>query len=109
MKNLILLCRPRQWYKNLLIFLPLIFSGNIFNIDLLLLTIYGFILLVMVSSANYIINDILDRKKDRLVKEKSSRPLAAGKVGVWQAFSLSILLLFASFYFSYSLNIYFFY
>ncbi|MBW3023258.1 UbiA family prenyltransferase [Candidatus Woesearchaeota archaeon] len=109
MKNLLLLCRPRQWYKNLLVFLPLIFSGNLFNVNLLLITVYGFILLVMVSSANYIINDIVDIKKDRLVKEKTVRPLAAGKVKVWQAFSLSILLLFASFYFSYSLNIYFFY
>ncbi|MBI4153800.1 hypothetical protein HY501_00535, partial [Candidatus Woesearchaeota archaeon] len=51
------LLRPRQWYKNLVIFLPLIFSQYLFNGYDLLATSLGFLALCFVSSANYIIND----------------------------------------------------
>jgi 4-hydroxybenzoate polyprenyltransferase len=86
------LLRPGQWYKNLLIFLPILFSGNLFSIEGLLLTIVGFFALCFVSSSNYIINDILDIRKDKLHPEKRTRPLASGKIRIWQA-----VILFVSF------------
>ncbi|NTV22807.1 MAG: UbiA prenyltransferase family protein [Nanoarchaeota archaeon] len=89
------LTRPEQWYKNILIFVVPFFSRQIFsNIHGLF---FGFILLCLVSSANYIINDILDREKDRLNPEKRNRPIASGKVSVTEGLILSALLLVSAF------------
>ena len=95
-KNLIRICRPQQWYKNLLVFLPIIFKGSLFNTHLLFLTFLGFISLCLISSSNYILNDIIDIKKDRSHLEKRKRPVASGKLKVWQAATLTIMLFIAS-------------
>jgi 4-hydroxybenzoate polyprenyltransferase len=60
-----------------------LFSHQLFSLkpDIFL----GFIILCLISSSNYIVNDILDRKKDRLNPEKKGRPIAAGKISVKQA------------------------
>ncbi|MBI2040904.1 MAG: UbiA prenyltransferase family protein [DPANN group archaeon] len=89
--------RVKQWYKNLVIFLPLLFVGKFFDFNLLMLTIIGFFALCLVSSVNYITNDIADIKKDRENHEKVARPLASGKIKVWQATAMAIFLLGASF------------
>lgn len=80
MHAIIRLLRPLQWYKNLVIFLPLIFSSLLFDSHYFSLTVLGFIALCLISSANYIINDIIDAKKDALHPEKRTRPVASGKV-----------------------------
>lgn len=89
--------RVKQWYKNLVIFLPLLFVGNFFDVNLLVLTAVGFFALCLVSSVNYITNDISDIKKDRENPEKATRPLASGSVKIWQATALAIFLLGISF------------
>ena len=96
MNPFIKLLRPHQWYKNLVIFLVIVFSGNLFDINLLLLTILGFISLVMISSVNYIINDIIDIKKDKHHPEKCLRPLASGKVKIWQVSIIAFVLFLGS-------------
>lgn len=108
-KSVISLIRPAQWYKNLLIFVPIIFSGNLGNINLLLLTVLGFMSLCSVSSANYVINDLMDRKRDKKHPEKRKRPIAAGKIKIWQGIVLTILLLVVSVGLATPLNINFFY
>lgn len=70
--------RPRQWLKNLALFAPLVFEGEFFNPDKLLLTLFAFIIFCMVTSGIYIINDIVDFEKDREHPFKSRRPIAAG-------------------------------
>ncbi|MDD5331746.1 MAG: decaprenyl-phosphate phosphoribosyltransferase [Candidatus Nanoarchaeia archaeon] len=90
------LLRTRQYYKNLLIFLPLIFVGSFFNLDLWIKIFLGFIALCLISSANYILNDIVDIKKDQLHPEKRLRPLASGKISTKLALILAIILLTAS-------------
>lgn len=90
---LLQLTRPWQWYKNLLIFLAIIFSGNLFNILLLSQTLIGFLALCAISSANYIINDLFDIEHDRNNPEKKHRPLAANKVLKYEAISIAILLI----------------
>lgn len=72
------IARPQQWYKNLLVFLPLVFVGRLFNLQSIKLTIIAFISLCAISSANYIINDFIDLEKDKHHPEKKTRPLAAG-------------------------------
>ncbi len=79
-KNFLALIRIRQWYKNLVVFLAIIFSGNLFNLNLLFTTIIAFFSLALVSSSGYVINDLIDLKKDKLHPEKKNRPLAAGKI-----------------------------
>ena len=109
MNPYIRLLRPHQWYKNILIFLVIFFSGNIADINLLVLTILGFVSLIMISSVNYIINDIIDIKKDRHHPEKSLRPLASGKIRIWQASIIAAVLLIGSLLIAYSLAPYFLY
>ncbi len=82
MRDLVELLRPYQWYKNLLVFLPLIFSQNITNAVALASSVLAFASLCAISSASYVLNDIVDRKSDRLNPEKRSRPLASGRIGV---------------------------
>lgn len=103
------LIRPQQWYKNLLIFLPLIFGGKLFDIDLFYLTVVGFAALCLVSSSNYVINDVIDYKKDRLNKEKQSRPVASGKISRSLAVVLALIFLLFSVFISLRLNVNFLY
>jgi len=70
------LLRVKQYYKNLIIFLALIFLGKDIKLDAIILTFIGFIALCLISSSNYIINDILDKEKDKLHPIKSKRPIA---------------------------------
>lgn len=76
----ILLLRPHHWIKNLFLFLPLFFSGDVFNIEKLSGTLIGFIAFGFIASSIYIINDYRDIESDKLHPEKSKRPLASGAV-----------------------------
>lgn len=78
--------RLRQWTKNLFFFAVLLFSRNITNTVLLSKTILGFFIFCLISGAVYLINDILDRDRDRLHPLKSQRPIAAGHLSLpWAA------------------------
>ncbi|MBU2637812.1 MAG: UbiA family prenyltransferase [Nanoarchaeota archaeon] len=90
------LLRLRQWYKNLLVFLPLIFVGQLFDYKGLLLLSVAFVALCFVSSAGYIINDIKDGQLDKKHPEKRMRPIASGKIALWKALLSAILLILAS-------------
>lgn len=109
LKDLIKLLRVQQWYKNLVIFLPLIFTIEFFHLDKLSLTLLGCISLCLISSANYIINDIIDRKRDKIHSEKMDRPIASGKIKIWQALIMLAPLLLLSLIIAYTLSTYFLY
>ncbi len=74
------LLRVEQWVKNLFVFLPLFFSGNIMHSDLLLKSVFAFFIFSMVASSIYIINDYSDIESDRIHPEKKNRPLASGGI-----------------------------
>ena len=101
------LIRVHQWYKNLVIFLPIFFAGKLFNLSSLEKILIGFVALCLISSANYILNDIVDIKKDKLHPEKKYRPLAFGKITILEASIIGLLFLFASLLISYQLGIIF--
>ncbi|PIN70696.1 hypothetical protein COV93_00350 [Candidatus Woesearchaeota archaeon CG11_big_fil_rev_8_21_14_0_20_43_8] len=84
-RDLIGLARVYQWYKNLVILLPLFFHRKIFDIASIETIIMGLLVLCLISSVNYIINDSVDAKKDRLHPEKKRRPIASGRIKIWQA------------------------
>lgn len=85
--------RPHQWSKNGFLFPALIFSNNLFNLDKFILVVIGFILFSLVSGGIYIINDVLDYKKDALHPVKKKRPIPSGKIGRGQALGFAVLLL----------------
>lgn len=72
--------RPKQWIKNILLFAALVFSNNIFNLEMIGLALQGFVVFCLVSSAGYIYNDLKDIEADRLHPKKRFRPLAAGEL-----------------------------
>ncbi|MBN1993019.1 MAG: decaprenyl-phosphate phosphoribosyltransferase [Anaerolineae bacterium] len=84
--------RPKQWTKNGAIFVALIFDVKLFQVDALLKTIIGFILLCFISGTVYLINDLVDIEKDRQHPTKKNRPLAAGRVPVKIAIITAIIL-----------------
>ncbi len=91
--------RPRQWLKNLAVFTPILFTGQLFNPQAFGVTAWAFVVFCLLSSSNYILNDILDADKDRKHPFKKFRPIANGKIsvptaiiilGVFAALGLSI-------------------
>ena len=82
LKAIIVLFRPHQYYKNFLVFFGLFFSRNLFRVDLWFPILMAFIILCLVSSLNYIINDFRDIEKDRHHPEKSHRPFPSGKISL---------------------------
>lgn len=80
MKNYLKLLRVEQWVKNVFVFLPLFFSGNITNWDLALKSLMAFIIFSLTASSIYIINDYSDIESDRRHPEKCKRPLASGAI-----------------------------
>ncbi len=99
------LLRMHHYYKNLLIFLVPFFGGLMLNSSYYIPLLVGFVSLCFVSSANYIINDIKDAEYDRNNPEKSGRPLASGRIKVWQAVMFSAVLLCISLFLAYSIGI----
>src|SRR3989338_11290565 len=94
-KQLILLIRalrPNQWIKNLILFATIIFNGQLFNWNYLLLTTGGFFIFCALSSSSYLFNDIVDLRFDRLYPLKKNRPLASGVLPVNRAAEMAFLL-----------------
>ena len=91
------LLRPKDWAKNLFLFIPLFFGGEIGNITKVLNVFYGFIAFCCIASSVYIINDYRDREDDRKHPVKCKRPLASGAVSPRAALVICALLLLAGF------------
>ncbi len=83
--------RPRQWTKNLLVFSAPLFA-NTFDLHSLLITSAAFVAFCALSSAIYLINDVLDAEQDRHHPVKRFRPLAAGEVSVAQLLAGAVVL-----------------
>ncbi len=86
------LIRPKQWVKNLFVFVPLFFSGHFFEFELYPRLILGFLSFSMAASAIYILNDYKDREVDRLHPTKKDRPLASGKAKASVSLALMLIL-----------------
>ncbi len=93
--------RPKQWIKNFLVYLPLIFTiNNHWNvaeetptiISLLLDSTLSFLSFTLASSAVYTWNDICDRLADASHPKKKFRPLASGKLSPRLAIAFAVLL-----------------
>jgi 4-hydroxybenzoate polyprenyltransferase len=70
--------RPRQWSKNAVIFIGLIFALKLRQVDMLLATCGAFLLFCLLSGGVYLVNDLVDVERDRLHPVKRTRPIASG-------------------------------
>lgn len=86
------LMRPWQWYKNVVVAIPLVFGGMLLDLGSVVNVLVAFISLCLASSGNYVLNDLMDRKRDVLNPEKKSRPIASGRVSVALALLLLVVL-----------------
>ena len=85
--------RVHHYIKNLLVFVPLICSGQILDPDKLLPSFYAFLSFCFISSAIYFINDIRDVEKDRNHPTKRNRPIAAGQIPIRSAVVCTVVLI----------------
>ena len=90
--NLIKTMRPKQWPKNVFIFTALVFVEQLFTPIPLLKTIAAFVLFCLLSSAVYLINDVVDIEKDRRHPTKRLRPLPSGQLKPSVAIAAGVLI-----------------
>ena len=105
---LVVSLRPWQWAKNSVVLLPLVFTidqdlrGRDFDsaLDLAGRALAGFAVFCIMSSSVYLINDILDRRRDIIHPKKRNRPIPSGalsvRVAFWTAVTFALLSLTAA-------------
>ncbi|NIP27057.1 MAG: decaprenyl-phosphate phosphoribosyltransferase, partial [Phycisphaerae bacterium] len=92
--DLIKTMRPRQWPKNGFVFAALFFDRQVLLIESIFQAVLAFILLCLISSAVYIMNDLADIESDREHPTKRNRPLPSGQLDVNVArIALAILII----------------
>lgn len=104
--------RPRQWTKNGIVFLALVFSvGQEYHLSepsswvpKALEVLVAFVCFAMVSSAEYLVNDIRDVEADRAHPKKCYRPIAAGLLPARTAWSAAVVLAVAGNAAAFALN-----
>jgi 4-hydroxybenzoate polyprenyltransferase len=79
-KELIASMHPRRWLKNIFMFAALIFGLKLSMPGLIARSILAFACLCVLSSAAYLVNDLVDAERDRHHPTKKDRPVAAGRL-----------------------------
>lgn len=74
--------RLHQWSKNVLIFAPLLLSGQFTDLNAVVKCALGFLALSIAASGTYIINDLSDLAADRAHATKRRRPFASGALKI---------------------------
>ena len=100
-RALVYATRPKQWTKNLLVYLALFFtvddtwslSDLTSLMPLLGKTTLAFIIFTALSGAVYLVNDIIDAERDRLHRKKRLRPIASGLLSVPLAWGAAAVLM----------------
>lgn len=89
--------RPKQWAKNIFLFVALVFDRKLTNIEAIIHTCTGVIIFSLIASVVYIINDIADLEADRQHPSKRNRPIASGGLPVSTAWICAVILLLIAF------------
>jgi len=87
------LLRPRQWTKNLVCIAGAFFGHRILDPHFAIRAVLAAAAFCAASSFIYILNDVLDRNRDRNHPRKKLRPIASGQISVPQALVLAVALL----------------
>ena len=99
-RALFVAARPKQWTKNLMVFLAVLFSVNeawLLGDVVGMLRLFGtvaiaFLVFSTLSSAVYLLNDVVDVERDRNHPKKMHRPIASGMLSVGLARAASVAL-----------------
>lgn len=84
--------RPKQWIKNLAVFAAALFAGDLFIGHAMARAAAAFAIFCAVSSATYLLNDVIDREADRQHPLKRYRAVASGQISTTAAIVLAALL-----------------
>ena len=103
------LLRPKEWAKNLFLYIPLFFAGEIFNWLKVFHVFEGFIAFCCIASSIYIINDYADKEDDKKHPQKQNRPIASGAVSIGTALTIFAILTAAGFFIAYFISTKFFF
>lgn len=95
LRGLIRTMRPKQWTKNLFVFIPILFDRQLGQLDALTRVCAAFALYCLMSSAVYLLNDIVDVERDKLHPKKKHRAIPSGQlpmpIAIFAAISLPIV------------------
>ena len=109
LSGLIKSMRPRQWPKNAFVFVALLFDRKLFDPASVAAVLGAFVLLCLMSSAVYLMNDLADIESDRQHPTKKNRPLPSGqldpRVAMIASFLLAAVSLAAGYFLSFQLAI----
>lgn len=90
-KSILRLTRPKQWIKNMFVFIPMFFGGELFDQHSVWLAVLTFFAFSLVASSIYCYNDIVDVDADRHHPVKCLRPIASGEVSIRLGYILMTL------------------
>lgn len=90
-KSILRLTRPKQWIKNMFVFIPMFFGGELFDLHSVWLAVLTFFAFSLVASSIYCYNDIVDIDADRNHPVKCLRPIASGEVSIRLSYILMTL------------------
>jgi 4-hydroxybenzoate polyprenyltransferase len=94
MRALLAAMRPRQWTKNLVVFVGVIFAQRLLAPSSIERATLAFLIFCLASSCIYLLNDLLDLEGDREHPVKRNRPLASGRLPTsWAIVTMGLLLL----------------
>lgn len=95
LKDLIKLMRPHQWWKNGFVLIGLFFGHFWTDTNIAIRVFCATVAFSFISSAVYVVNDIIDIESDRRHPKKRFRPIAAGRVSTAAGWRLASFLAIA--------------
>ena len=104
LRGLVASLRPRQWPKNGVVLAGLVFARELGQTGAVLRAVAATALFCLLSGTVYLVNDVLDREKDRMHPVKRLRPVAAGIVPPRLALAVAAVLGIASLAWSFALE-----
>ncbi|MDP8255620.1 MAG: UbiA prenyltransferase family protein [Candidatus Alcyoniella australis] len=84
--------RPRRWAKNIVMLVGLAFGMSLYDPSALLRILWAAAVFCLLSGSGYLINDLVDRKFDRLHPIKRHRALAAGRLSTRLALATALMI-----------------
>jgi 4-hydroxybenzoate polyprenyltransferase len=90
--DLAALVRVTQWPKNIFVLAPALFGGALLTAHGIMSAVLATACFCLLSSAVYVLNDLVDVGADRQHPRKSRRPIASGRVSALAAVAVLTLL-----------------
>jgi 4-hydroxybenzoate polyprenyltransferase len=84
--------RLHHWSKNLFVFVPILLGHLYGDVSKLAASAAAFLLLGLLVSAGYLINDLADIEADRRHKSKRQRPFASGRLSPRAGIAAAVVL-----------------